>query len=633
MADLAVVALGLDATGMTSGAAQANRALQSVETEMSKAEKGTSQLAGALSGLGGPLGQAGSQLSGFSGQITSLTESFGVMGAATIGLVAGVASLAAGFAKLAIAGSKIADEMLDIAESTGLSVDQVQELSAAMVRSGESTQGVERAFRSFESAIVNAVRDPASDAAKNLKQLGIDAEEAGRDVQGAFIASLANLKEYRTTTEGAVATNELYGRGIGALVRGSGELNDILGKTRQELEDAGLVASKFAVDQAGKLDTSINRLTQSFETFQTVLNGIDGGAITGIFNDLAGSLETINGWLNRVGPNLRAFLNVPAISPILSGLGITTGVDFSGAPLSGPHRGADPTGTFGIGRGGGGGGGGGAVRAVVDDAAKTLAAALKDAERDNAAIRKTRNDALIKDLENLSTEVKQLTHDMLDVPTLRDTSGIGLVVGGAPPFSGGGIPGAPGGGALAPSLILSAREARIQAALGGIFEDFVFQITSARSTVGDAFKGLLLGITDTFAAEFAKAVQESLQTAFIRPLASWLEDALKGIFEGIDLKGVSKFFLTLGKSFVGMFAEGGTIPPGHWGIAGERGAEVVYSGSQSMHIQPMGGGGGGVTINFAISTPTGEVSQRTQDQIADAAARGIERSQRLRGAR
>ena len=628
MADLAVVALGLDATGMTSGAAQANRALQSVETEMSKAEKGTSQLAGALSGLGGPLGQAGSQLSGFSGQITSLTESFGVMGAATIGLVAGVASLAAGFAKLAIAGSKIADEMLDIAESTGLSVDQVQLLSAAMVRSGESTQGVERAFRSFESAIVNAVRDPASDAARNLKQLGIDAEAAGRDVQGAFIASLANLKEYRTTTEGAVATNEIFGRGIGSLVRGSGELADILGKTREELEDTGIIASRFATDQAGKLDTSINRLTQSFQTFQVVLSGIDGGAITGIFDDLASALEKVNGFLNRVGPQLRAFLNVPVVGSILGGpLGGFAGVDFSGTPLTGgPKRSLgvqEPPPRAG-GGGGARGGGGRAVPVVIEDESiKKMA----DEERKNAAIRKTGQDILIDSMNDLLRDLNATNRNLPigNVDALKILSG--LPSGSTPGF------------VTAPATrprVVGRGEAKdaLDAQFAGIFDDFIRITITGRANVKDAFAGVLFGMLDIFAQEFSKSFRESFITPLIHDMTDLLTDAITKIFGGISGKGVTKFFAAVGSAFVGLFAEGGTIPSNHWGIVGERGPEIAYAGSTPMQIAPMNGGGPmSINMNFAISTPTGEVSQRTQDQIADSAARGIERAQRLRGAR
>lgn len=54
----------------------------------------------------------------------------------------------------------------------------------------------------------------------------------------------------------------------------------------------------------------------------------------------------------------------------------------------------------------------------------------------------------------------------------------------------------------------------------------------------------------------------------------------------------------IGSAFAGMFADGGYIPPGQWGIAGEAGPEVITGGNTGASVIPMGrGGGGGVTVN------------------------------------
>lgn len=62
--------------------------------------------------------------------------------------------------------------------------------------------------------------------------------------------------------------------------------------------------------------------------------------------------------------------------------------------------------------------------------------------------------------------------------------------------------------------------------------------------------------------------------------------------------------------FSGMFADGGTLPAGTWGIAGENGPEPIFSGASSMSVMPNGafgssyvGGDTHVTINADGATP------------------------------
>ena len=680
MADLAVVALGLDATGMTAGAAQANRALTSVEAEMAKAEKQSEHLGGvltkagssaqgfgaavskssqALTGLGGPIGQVSGQLGGMSSQLEGLVSSFGLLGGAAVGALAGVTALGSALVKLTLDGVKLSDEMGDIAEGTGLTVDQVQRLSAAFKLAGEDASGVERSFRTFQSTVQEAIDDPTGKAAITLARLGVDAKAAGKDTGDAFINAIARLKELRQTTEGAVATNEAFGRGIGALVRSSESLQKTMGGTREALESDFVVASEKAIQSGQALDTQINKISNSWDVFKQNLAGTKvGDIVADSFDSITGAIKTLSAAMSFIDNQIAGstYLQVlfgfakAAISPFsLVGKSAAEGLtpQFKGLfdigqsqpgsvdsrLLPGPSPKSRSL-------------GGGGRSTAIDQEAKALANAIREAERENAAIRKAGSDALIKDMEAESKALNALViataKTANELPVLKDTIvdifnrlGIPTLAGtAAPPISGGGIPGAPGAANLPPSQIISAREARIEDALGGIFEDFVFQITTARSTVGDAFKGLLLGITDTFAVEFAKAFQQSIQQAFINPLAGWLEDALSSIFSSFKGKGLLSFFKAIGGGFAGLFAEGGTIPAAHWGIVGERGPEIAFAGSSPMQISPMGGGGGmSISMHFAISTPTGDVSQRTQDQVADAAARGIERAQRLRGAR
>lgn len=62
------------------------------------------------------------------------------------------------------------------------------------------------------------------------------------------------------------------------------------------------------------------------------------------------------------------------------------------------------------------------------------------------------------------------------------------------------------------------------------------------------------------------------------PLAEGVTGLVKGVVGGGGLAGL----------FSGFFAEGGFIPPGKWGIAGERGPEPVFGGRTGATVRPAG---------------------------------------------
>lgn len=83
----------------------------------------------------------------------------------------------------------------------------------------------------------------------------------------------------------------------------------------------------------------------------------------------------------------------------------------------------------------------------------------------------------------------------------------------------------------------------------------------------------------------------------------------------------------LSSLFSGFFATGGYIPPGRWGMTGERGPEPVFGGRTGVTVQPNSSMGMQVSQQFVISRP---VDKRTQAQVFAAAARGA-REGSLRG--
>jgi hypothetical protein len=61
------------------------------------------------------------------------------------------------------------------------------------------------------------------------------------------------------------------------------------------------------------------------------------------------------------------------------------------------------------------------------------------------------------------------------------------------------------------------------------------------------------------------------------------------------------------------FAEGGYIPPGQWGMTGERGPEPVFGGNTGVTVVP--NSGGAVNVTMHISTPDANSFRASQSQI------------------
>lgn len=80
--------------------------------------------------------------------------------------------------------------------------------------------------------------------------------------------------------------------------------------------------------------------------------------------------------------------------------------------------------------------------------------------------------------------------------------------------------------------------------------------------------------------------------------------------------------------FKGGFAEGGTLPPGTWGIAGERGPEPIYAGTTGMTVVPTpvssrsGGSSTSIAVTIGLEGANGDATIR--EIAGKAAAIGVQ---------
>jgi hypothetical protein len=149
--------------------------------------------------------------------------------------------------------------------------------------------------------------------------------------------------------------------------------------------------------------------------------------------------------------------------------------------------------------------------------------------------------------------------------------------------------------------------------------------------IGDSFKRTLDRMAaDIVAAQLAKKLFGDFdKTGEIGGILGDLANMFKGSTGGTGNSGGGGFFETafsaVASYFAGGFAEGGRIPPGHFGIVGEKGPEFAFGGASGLNITPNGAGRSMVVNNhFTINGPT---SRETQGQIAAKAADALRRAE------
>jgi hypothetical protein len=157
---------------------------------------------------------------------------------------------------------------------------------------------------------------------------------------------------------------------------------------------------------------------------------------------------------------------------------------------------------------------------------------------------------------------------------------------------------------------------------------------SDRLGVEDPFlRGLIdMFVEDVFIRPFAEALQNQKGSGGGGGLFSSLFSSLLG-GGGASPQGslAGSVAATIGDpQFAGLFAEGGTIPSGSWGIVGEAGAEAIRATGAGIEVMPnsalrSAGGGGGTPIIFDMrgAVMTEDLLRQANAQAAQIMTSGL----------
>jgi len=309
---------------------------------VTEGEGGVTALARSFTGL-----QAGAERA--SGGLRSMLNSAGSLSGALGSLV----PLASGAGLIAMAKHAVdlGDDMNDMAQKTGVSVEQLSKFKQAAESSGTSVEGV-------TSAMIKLNRNMATDkAAKTFKELGIASADASGKLKTTDEIMLEVAEKFKSMPDGAAKTAAamaLFGKSGADMIpmlnggrasiesltatmstsfaKGADQLNDKMAALQAKFLQLGVGVGTALMPAFNALTDVVVGIANAFSQLPEPIQGVTAGVIglTAAFVVLAPAINTvialagvlsglelgatIGGWLGIVGPA------VAAVTTALGGL-------------------------------------------------------------------------------------------------------------------------------------------------------------------------------------------------------------------------------------------------------------------------------------------------------------------------
>ena len=483
------------------------------------------------------------------------------------GLAVGAAAGAAG----ALAGLSLAigrslgrmDDLGKAAQKIGIPVDELSKLEYAAKLADVSLESLTTTLARFSRSLAEIGAGGENDAGAALRAIGVSATDAQGNLRptSAIIEDVAEkfsgMRDGANKTALAIALFGRSGADMIPLLNGGREAIRAAG---DELQRFGGVVSPEAAKQAETFNDALTR-------FQTLSDGAAQSLVVQLLPALNDVLETLLKYMSNGSGIAGAIAGIKAEFGDLANIvtASTDGLDKLKewyttldklARTYGPMSGAAQNGFFGL---------------FPGNADPDPTGSLASIENFNpqSVNREGKGDLPpatpeLKDAPSLDEKTKKL------VPpgTLEDIYGAGEAV--------------------------SALEEAFKGATpeAGLFSDSLLMIgDTIKMGLSDALYGLITGtmsVKDAF-TQMAQSIIQSLADI----AAELASSALLKMFLGSLGGGVSFG----GMSFGGFYANGGTLGAGQWGIAGERGPEIIHGPARITPMDKMGGGQMNVTVN------------------------------------
>ena len=241
-----------------------------------------------------------------------------VAAAAAVGAAVVGAMTAAGTALVnaTVDTAHLADEIMTLSSTTGLSTDTIQELNYAAELLDVDTQTVTGSMTKLLRTMSSAA-DGSESAMEKFTDLGIsiyDAEGNIRSTEDVFWDAIDVLGRFESETERDMAAMDLFGksaRELNPLIEAG---SDSFRQLADEAASVGYVLDGETLDAFGALDDNMVRMTntaqameQSFgQVLLPLLTDMSGDAVD-LMGDLSGALAGAGGDIDQIGAIIEKF--------------------------------------------------------------------------------------------------------------------------------------------------------------------------------------------------------------------------------------------------------------------------------------------------------------------------------------
>lgn len=212
--------------------------------------------------------------------------------------------------------SALADELMTLSSTTGLTTDTLQELNYAAELLDVDTSTVTSSMTKLEKTMSSAV-DGSATAQKKFEDLGIaiyDANGNVRDAEAVFWDAVDVLGTFESETERDMAAMDLFGKSakeLNPLIEAGSEA---FAELASEAHDVGYVMDSETLDAFGALDDNMQRMTntaqaveQSFgQVLLPLLTSMSGDAVD-LMGDFSGALSEAGGDIDQIGQIIEDF--------------------------------------------------------------------------------------------------------------------------------------------------------------------------------------------------------------------------------------------------------------------------------------------------------------------------------------
>lgn len=212
--------------------------------------------------------------------------------------------------------SQLADELLTLEKTTGLSTDTLQELNYASELLDVSTSTVTGSITKLEKQMGSAANGTQS-AIDKFDELGIafqDSEGNMRDAEDVFWDAIDALGQIDNETERDAAAMELFGKSakeLNPLIEAGSEAFESLA---DEAHEVGYVMDGETLDAFGALDDNMQRLNNITDAVSNsmgqvllpILTDLSGDAVD-LLGDFSGALSETGGDIDQIAGVIEQF--------------------------------------------------------------------------------------------------------------------------------------------------------------------------------------------------------------------------------------------------------------------------------------------------------------------------------------